>query len=194
MADFKSLSVFCGSKSGNNPAYAAEARRLGELMAERGVRLVYGGGRIGLMGVVADAVHEAGGEVVGVIPDFLMHLEVGNEKVGELSVTDSMHSRKSRMFELSDAAVVLPGGIGTLDETIEIMTWKQLRQHDRPIVLIDVDGYWKPFLDLLDAVIEGDFAHLKIRELISVVDSAEAVFQALADAPEPDQEVLTSHL
>ena len=193
MNDFNSLCVFCGSKVGANPAFEAEARRLGTLMAERGIRLVYGGGRVGLMGVVADAVYQAGGEVIGVIPEFLMHLEVGNEKVGELIVTDSMHTRKAKMFELSDAAIALPGGIGTLDETIEVMTWKQLRQHGKPIILIDVEGYWKPFLDLLDAVIDGDFAHPKIRELISTAPDADGVFEALANAPEPDQEVLTSH-
>jgi len=194
MADFNSLCVFCGSKAGDSPAHAATARRLGELMAARGTRLIYGGGRIGLMGIVAEAVHVNGGEVTGVIPEFLMHLEVGNEKVGDLIVTESMHTRKAKMFELSDAAVVLPGGLGTLDETIEMMTWKQLRQHDKPIVLISVDDYWQPFLALIDAVIEGGFAHPKVRDLISVVDTADDVFTALSNAPEPDQVVLTSHL
>ena len=194
MADFNSLCVFCGSKNGDNPAHEATARRLGELMAARGTRLVYGGGRIGLMGVVANTVFEAGGEVIGVIPDFLMKLEVGNDKVGELIITDSMHTRKAKMFELSDAAIVLPGGLGTLDEAIEMMTWKQLRQHNKPIILISVDGYWQPFLALIDAVIDGGFAHPKVRDLISVVDDVDNVFEALANAPEPDQEVLTSHL
>ncbi len=194
MAEFKALCVFCGSKVGENPAHEAEARRLGELMAAGGVRLVYGGGRIGLMGAVSDAVLAGGGDVVGVIPEFLMRLEVGNEQAGELIITDSMHTRKARMFELSDAAIVLPGGIGTMDEAIEMMTWKQLRQHDKPIVVINVDGYWDAFLGLLDAIIDGGFAHPKIRDLISVVDGADGVFDALANAPEPDQVVLTSHL
>ncbi|MDD9877159.1 MAG: TIGR00730 family Rossman fold protein, partial [Magnetovibrio sp.] len=105
MAEIKSLCVFCGSKVGDDPAHEKLARRLGEMMAERGVDLVYGGGRIGLMGVVADAVFQGGGKVTGVIPEFLMHLEVGNEKVGELIVTDSMHTRKAKMFEMSDALV-----------------------------------------------------------------------------------------
>ena len=126
MVEFKSLCVFCGSKSGANSAYEAESRRLGTLMAERGVRLVYGGGRIGLMGAIADAVVDGGGDVVGVIPEFLLRLEVGNDQAGELIVTDTMHTRKAKMFEISDAVVVLPGGIGTMDETIEVMTWKQL--------------------------------------------------------------------
>jgi len=194
MAEFKSLCVFCGSKTGDNPAYEREARRLGQLMADADVRLVYGGGRIGLMGAVADAVSDAGGDVVGIIPEFLMHLEVGNEDAGQLIVTQDMHTRKAKMFEMSDAAIVLPGGIGTMDETIEVMTWKQLRQHDKPIVVLNVDGYWDAFLALLDSIIDGGFAHPKIRDLISVVAGADGVFEALANAPEPDQEVLTSHL
>ena len=194
MAGFQSLSVFCGSKVGRNPNYEIEAQKLGSLMAERGVQLVYGGGRIGLMGVVASAVHEGGGEIVGFIPDFLRSLEIANEGIGELVVTDSMHIRKAKMFEISDAAVVLPGGIGTLDEVIEIMTWKQLRQHDKPIVLVNVDGYWDPFLGLINSVVDGGFAHPKINELISVVNSADEVFDALLNASKPDERVLTSHL
>ena len=194
MAVFQSLSVFCGSKVGYNPNYEIEAQKLGSLMAERGIQLVYGGGRIGLMGVVANAVHEGGGKVIGFIPDFLMSLEIANKGVGELVVTDSMHIRKAKMFEISDAAVVLPGGIGTLDEVIEIMTWKQLRQHDKPIVLVNVDGYWDPFIGLINLVVDGGFAHPKINELISVVNSADKVFDALLNASKPDERVLTSHL
>lgn len=194
MAEIASLCIFCGSKMGNNPAYDRAARALGKAMAERGVRLIYGGGRIGLMGAVAEAVAAGGGDVVGVIPEFLMRLEVGNDQAGDLIVTDTMHTRKAKMFELSDAVVVLPGGIGTMDETIEVMTWKQLRQHDKPIVILNVDGYWDAFLGLIDSIVEGDFAHPKIRELISVVPDADGVFEALANAPEPDQAVLTSHL
>ena len=194
MLVLRSVSVFCGSKVGSNPNYEIEARKLGSLMAERGVKLVYGGGRIGLMGALANAVHEGGGEIVGFIPDFLMSLEIANEGVGKLVVTDSMHVRKAKMFEISDAAVVLPGGIGTLEEAMEIMTWKQLRQHDKPIVLMNVEGYWDPFLSLINSVVDGGFAHPKIRELISVVNSADEVFDALVNAPEPDEQVLTSHL
>ena len=194
LAKFQSLCVFCGSKCGDNPAYEAEARWLGTLMAQRGVRLVYGGGRIGLMGIVADAVSAGGGDVVGVIPEFLLRLEVGNEQAGELIVTDTMHTRKGKMYEMSDAAVVLPGGLGTMDETIEVMTWKQLRQHDKPIIVMNVDGYWDPFISLVDSVVDGGFAHPKVRDLISVVAGADDVFNALAKAPMPDPEVLTSHL
>ena len=194
MSDFRSICVFCGSKVGVKPAFEREARRLGDLIALRGMRLVYGGGRIGLMGVIADAVVDRGGDVVGIIPEFLMRLEVGNEKVGELIVTDSMHSRKAKMFEMSDAVVILPGGIGTMDEAIEIMTWKQLQQHRKPIVIVNVDGYWDSFITLIDSVVIGGFAHPKIKDLISIVKTADEVFEAIIKAPMPSREVLTSHL
>ena len=194
MTKIKTLCVFCGSKIGTNPQYRAAAEQLGALMAERGIRLIYGGGNIGLMGVVANAVMEAGGEVVGVIPDFLMKFEVGKTNVNELIVVDSMHERKSRMFELSDGVVVLPGGLGTLDETFEVITWKQLCQHNKPIVVVSVDDYWAPLENLVQSLIGQDFAHPAIAELYTVVGSAEAVFPALDSAPEPNEEVLTSHL
>jgi uncharacterized protein (TIGR00730 family) len=194
MKDISSLCVFCGSKAGDDPAHAATAKQLGQTMAERDIRLVYGGGRIGLMGIVAQAVYEGGGLVTGVIPDFLMRLEVGNDAIGELIITESMHTRKAKMFELSDAAIILPGGLGTLDEAFEIITWKQLRQHDRPIVLVDVNGYWAPFTGLVESIIGGGFAHEKVMDLFTVVDGVEGIFPALANAPEPDQIVLTSHL
>ena len=194
MKEITSLCVFCGSKAGDNPAYAETAEALGRAMGERKIRLVYGGGRIGIMGIVAQAVYDAGGLITGVIPDFLMQLEVGNELGGDLVITESMHTRKARMFELSDAVIVLPGGLGTLDEAFEIITWKQLRQHDKPIVLVNVAGYWDPFVALVDSIIAGGFAHEKARELFTVVDSVDAVFPALENAPEPDQVVLTSHL
>lgn len=194
MKDISSLCIFCGSRAGTDPAHAETAKALGEAMAERGIRLVYGGGRIGMMGIVAQAVFDGGGQVSGVIPDFLMHLEVGNAQVGDLIITESMHTRKAKMFELSDAIVILPGGLGTLDEAFEVITWKQLRQHDRPVVLVNVNGYWDPFVGLVESVIDGGFAHEKVMDLFTVVDGVDAIFPALANAPEPDQAVLTSHL
>jgi hypothetical protein len=194
VTEVRSLCVFCGSREGIDPAYHAAALRLGQLMGERGVRLVYGGGSIGLMGVVADAVIAAGGEAVGVIPDFLIQYEVGQRRLQDLVVTDSMHDRKRRMFEMADAFVILPGGLGTLDETFEIVTWKQLRLHDSPIVVLDVNGYWSPLLDLLGAIIAAGFARPEITELITVVETPEQVLQALECAPPPQEEVLTSHL
>lgn len=194
MASIDSVCVFCGSKTGDNPAWKKAAERLGRLLAENGIRLVYGGGRIGLMGVLADAVNAHGGKVTGVIPDFLMKLEVGNAQVDELIVVDSMHERKRRMFELADGFVVLPGGLGTLDETFEIVTWKQLRQHSKPIVVVNTAGYWTPFAALVDTIIEGGFAHPRVADLFTVVDDADDVIAALREAPEVDEQVLTSHL
>ena len=194
MTEIRSLCVLCGSREGTEPAYRSAAIRLGQLMAGRGVRLVYGGGSIGLMGVIADAVIEAGGEVVGVIPDFLIRYEVGHGRLTDLVVTDSMHDRKRRMFEMADAFVVLPGGLGTLDETFEIVTWKQLRLHDSPIIVLNVDGYWSPLLALLHATIRGGFADPDTGELFTVVEAPEQVFQSLETAPMPKEEVLTSHL
>ena len=194
MKDISSLCVFCGSRSGNDPTHAQTAQELGKAIADRKIRLVYGGGRIGLLGIVADTVFEHGGQVTGVIPDFLMNLEVGNDQVGDLIITESMHTRKAKMFELSDAAVILPGGLGTLDEAFEIITWKQLLPHDKPIALVDVNNYWGPFIKLLNSIVEGGFAHEKVKELFTVVNGVNGIFSALENALEPDQAVLTSHL
>ena len=194
MTEISSLCVFCGSKTGTDPAHAAAARRLGELMAERGETLVYGGGRIGLMGIVADAILEGGGRAIGVIPEFLKDLEVGNDDVSEQIVTNSMHERKTRMFELSDGFVVLPGGLGTLDETLEIVTWKQLQLHSKPVVVLNSGGYWSALADLVQATIDGGFAHPAVEELFTLVDGADDVFEALDAQPEPKEVVLTSHL
>lgn len=194
MTEVRSLCVLCGSREGIDPVYRAAALRLGQLIGEHGVRLVYGGGSIGLMGVIADAVIAAGGDVVGVIPDFLIRYEVGHQRLTDLVVTDSMHDRKRRMFEMADAFVILPGGLGTLDETFEIITWKQLRLHDSPIVVLDVNGYWSPLLNLIEAIIATGFAHPEVAELITVVETPEQVLRALECAPPSREEVLTSHL
>lgn len=150
MTDIRSICVFCGSSSGNTPVFEEAARRLGHVIAGDGLRLVYGGGSIGLMGTVARAVLEAGGEVLGVIPQFLVDREVMLPEVTELIVTQDMHQRKRIMFEQSDAFVALPGGIGTLEEVVEQMTWFQLGQHAKPIVLADIEGFWAPLAHLLD--------------------------------------------
>lgn len=193
MPNVFSLCVLCGSRDGSDPAYREAAIRLGVEMARRRVRLVYGGGSIGLMGVIADAVLAEGGEVIGVIPDFLVRYEVGHRRLTELIITGSMHDRKRRMFEMADGFCVLPGGLGTLDETFEIITWKQIRLHGAPIVVLDVEGYWQPLRALVDAVIAGGFAHPSVAELFTFVARPEEVFDALAAAPEPKAEVLTSH-
>jgi uncharacterized protein (TIGR00730 family) len=189
-----SICVLCGSGEGAAPAYRAAAVALGREMAAREIRLIFGGGSIGLMGAVADAVIEAGGEAVGVIPEFLIRYEVGHDRLSHLVVTGSMHERKRRMFEMADGFVVLPGGLGTLDETFEIVTWKQLGLHAAPIVVLDVDGYWTPLRALIDAVIAARFAHPKVAELLTFVSSPEAVFPALEAAPRPARGVATGHL
>ncbi len=185
MAEIKSICVYCGSRNGVDPRHVEAARTLGTLMARAGIELVYGGGRIGLMGVVADAVLAGGGKVCGIIPHHLQTVEVGHQGLTELHVVESMHIRKQMMFERSDAFVVLPGGIGTLDETFEMITWRQLRLHDRPVVVVDVAGYWQPYAQMIDHIIGQGFAGAEIRRLYDVVDNAEAVLPLLARLPEP---------
>lgn len=148
--------IFCGSHAGANPAYAQAARETGRLLAQRGLVLVYGGGSIGLMGISADAVLAAGGQVTGVIPDFLDKKEVGHKLIQQQIIVGSMHERKQRMADLSDAFLALPGGMGTLDELCEIITWSQLGLHRKPIALLNVAGYFDFFLQFLDrGVAEG---------------------------------------
>lgn len=180
-----SICVYCGSSLGRSPRYREAAARLGALLAERGIRLVYGGGGIGLMGAMAQACIAAGGEVVGVMPRFLKRAEKGMPGLTRLEVVDSMHLRKERMYALSDGFVVLPGGFGTLDETLEILTWKQLHLHDKPVAVVDVDGYWRPLLGLAEHVISSGFAPAGTRLMFHVVPDAEAALDALAAAPEP---------
>jgi len=180
MAEIKTVAVFCGAQAGDDPAYRAAAVALGRGLAEAGIRLVFGGGRIGLMGAVADAALAAGGRVLGVIPEFLTRWEVAHEGVADMTVTDSMHSRKRRMFDLSDAFVTLPGGLGTLDETIEIITWRQLKLHDKPILLCDVKGSAAPLLAAIEAAIAHGFARSDVRHLYEVADGVPAVLRRLA--------------
>ena len=194
MTTISAVSVFCGSRVGGHPAYRAAAEEFGMLLAARGIRLVYGGGGIGLMGVLADAVLAGGGQVTGVIPEFLVEHEVEKRDVTDLIVVDSMHARKTRMFDLADGCVGLPGGLGTLDEAIEVITWKQLRLHDKPVVVVNTDGFWEPFMALVEAVVAGGFAHTAVRDLFTMVDRIDQVLPALEAAPEPNPEVLTSHL
>lgn len=194
MKQIRSLCVLCGSREGTDPVYRDAAIRLGRLIAEQNVRLVYGGGSIGLMGIIADAVLSAGGEVVGVIPDFLIRYEIGHHDLTDLVITGSMHDRKRRMFEMADAFVVLPGGLGTLDETFELITWRQLRLHDSPIIVLDVEGYWAPLLKLIDATIAAGFADPATTDLFMVARTPEEVLQTLAGVVPTKEEVLTSHL
>ena len=183
MPNIRSVAVFCGASAGDLPLFHAAATALGRGLAQAGLRLVYGGGEIGLMGAVADAALDAGGEVVGVIPEFLTRSEVAHQRVREMIVTDSMHTRKARMFELADAFVSFAGGLGTLDETFEILTWRQLGLHDKPILISDVAGCARPLLALIEATIAAGFARADIRGLYEVVDGVPALLARLADLP-----------
>lgn len=185
MASVKRLCVYCGASDQVDAAYRRAAVELGNLLARAGIELVYGGGRIGLMGLLADAVLQAGGRVTGIIPAHLHDREIGHHGVSELIVVGSMHERKQLMFELSDAFAVLPGGLGTLEEAFEIITWKQLRLHDKPIVIVDVAGFWLPLQELIDHIIDSGFAPPRSRRLFEIVDTVGALVAALVTAREP---------
>ncbi len=171
----RAVAVFCGSRAGHDPAGHAASVALGRGLAARGIGLIYGGGRVGLMGAVADAVLAAGGRVVGVIPDFLTRLEVAHPGLTELHITDSMHSRKRMMFELADAFITMPGGFGTLDETVEMATWRQLGLHDKPVLLCNEGGWADALLAALRATVAQGFASESAMGLIEVVPDVAAV-------------------
>ena len=158
MSKIKTICVYCGSGPGSNPRFIEAAIALGKILAENRIRLVYGGGSIGLMGALATSVLDHGGTVTGIIPDFLTSRENALTRVQELIVTPDMHERKRLMFERSDAFVALPGGVGTLEELVEQLTWKQLGRHTKPILLANVDGFWEPLLALL--------AHMRATQFI----------------------------
>ncbi len=177
--------VFCGSNPGTDPAYVAAAEATGRLLAERGLGLVYGGGSVGLMGRLAEAATAAGGEVVGVIPDFLDRIEIANRDITRLEVAGSMHERKARMAELADAFLALPGGIGTFEEVFETMTWTQLGVHDKPVGLVDVAGFWSPAAALLDRAVADGFLAPDVRAAIVVAPTAAEVLDAFASWQRP---------
>ena len=176
--------VFCGSSPGNDPAYLELAVALGEQLAGAGVGVVYGGGRVGLMGAIADAAMAAGGEVIGVIPRSLFAREVEHRDITELHEVPDMHARKALMYDRADAFAVLPGGLGTLEELFEAATWNQLGLHGRlkPIVLVDDDGYWDPIVEMLDRSVERGFVKPKWRATLTRADSAGAAVTALLGA------------
>ncbi len=183
MKNISTVCVYLGSSGRCDESHKEAARAFGRLMAQAGLTLVYGGGRVGLMGILADSVMESGGKVIGIIPKYISRREVLHEHLTELHVVDSMHVRKQMMVDKSDAFVVLPGGIGTLDELCEVMTWRQLGMHDKPIVIANLQGYWTPFIKMIDAVIAGQFMREEDRHLIATVDRVEDVIGALTKAP-----------
>jgi uncharacterized protein (TIGR00730 family) len=181
MPKIESVAVFCGAQMGVRPEFRQAAEALGHGLAASGLRLIYGGGRVGLMGAVADGVLAAGGEVLGVIPEFLCRREVAHEGVANLEITDSMHSRKRRMFDVADVFVTMPGGLGTLDETIEILTWRQLGLHNKPILLCDIAGSIAPVIAAIEACISWGFAGPEVRALYEVIDGVPALLTRLAN-------------
>jgi uncharacterized protein (TIGR00730 family) len=183
------LCVYCGSSGAVDRQFREAAGQLGACLAAAGIGLVYGGGRVGLMGLLADAVLAGGGEVTGIIPARLRDAELAHLGATELVVVESMHDRKRVMAERADAFAILPGGVGTLDEIFEILSWKQLGLHDKPIFLVDIAGYWRPLRALLDHIVEYGFARRETRDLLRVVPSVAALIAALATEPGPSQQV-----
>lgn len=177
-----SVCVYCGSRFGDSPLFEAAARELGTLIATGGGQLVYGGGRVGLMGTVADAALAAGGRVVGVIPDALVQREVGHAGLTELHVVQTMHERKQRMAERADAFVALPGGIGTLEELYEMWSWQQLGYHDKPVALLNVDGYYDALLDFMAAAHRRGFVSNAQHAALIVAHDPRTLLERLAAA------------
>ncbi len=194
MPAIKAVTVFGGAAPGHDPVCRETATALGRGLAEAGIAVIYGGGGIGMMGAVADGALAAGGQVIGIIPDFLARREMAQTNVSELIVTDSMHSRKRRMFEMSDAFVTLPGGLGTLDETFEIITWRQLDLHEKPVIICDVGGWAQPLLALIESLIEQGFVPPYARRFFEVLTSAEAVVARLTELPVVEEATAVSRL
>jgi uncharacterized protein (TIGR00730 family) len=175
----KRLCVFCGSRTGTDPVFAEQTRRLGEAMVRRGLGLVFGAGHVGLMGVLADAVRAMGGETIGVIPRSLVERELAHQQLSELHTVESMHDRKALMAELSDGFIALPGGYGTLDEFFEILTWAQLKFHCKPIGLLNIAGFFDPLLAWIDGAIAADFVKAKNRDLMIVESDVERMLDRM---------------
>ena len=176
-----SICVYCGSRTGIDPAFENAAREVGTLIGKRGWELVYGGGRAGLMGVVADAALRAGGTVIGVIPQSLIDREMGHPGLTELHIVQTMHERKRMMAERADAFVALPGGLGTFEELFEVWTWRQLGYHDKPIGILNVNGYYATLLQFLDQTVEQGFVATVQRDLIQVETSVEPLLERLSE-------------
>lgn len=177
-----SLCVYCGSRFGTDPAIRETATKLGNLIAGNGITLVYGGGGVGLMGLVANAALGGGGKVVGIIPSFLLRREAGHPALTETVVVETMHERKLQMFERSDAFIILPGGIGTLEEFFEVLSWRTLGLHTKPIVIIDQGGYWQPLAALLKSIVDGGFAdpgHLQHVVFVKRLDQLLSALEAM---------------
>lgn len=178
-----SICVYCGARFGNDPATRVLAQRLGELLAAKGITLVYGGGGVGLMGVLANSALKAGGRAIGIIPTFLLKREAGHPALTETVVVETMHERKMQMFERSEAFVILPGGIGTLEEFFEVLSWRTLGLHVKPIAILNLGGYWDPLQTLLRGVVDSGFAAPTHLDHVVFVDTLEELLPALAAIP-----------
>ena len=185
MQNLKSICVYCGSGTGNNPIYTSIALELSDYLVDNHMRLVNGGGSIGLMGVMADRVLERGGECVGIIPIGLKEKEVAHLGMTELIVTPDMHTRKMKMVNLSDAFIALPGGFGTLDELFETLTWAQLNLHHKPIGLLNVEGYFDPLIEMADRMVKEGFLRADARTLLRTAESIDDLFKALNNLVPP---------
>ncbi len=181
----KNICVYCGSSPGKSEAYCDAARSLGKLLAAREIGLIYGAASVGVMGALADATLAAGGEVVGVIPEALMSFEISHDNLTELVVVDSMHTRKATMAERADAFIALPGGLGTLEELFEMLTWSQLRFHAKPVGLLNVDGFYDSLLAFLDQTVAHEFVRQEHRDNLIVSDDPEALLAALSNWQPP---------
>ncbi|MBU0800017.1 MAG: TIGR00730 family Rossman fold protein [Alphaproteobacteria bacterium] len=185
----KTVCVYCGSANAVKELYRDAAREAGTLLGQRGLDVVYGGGHVGLMGIVADAALAAGAQVTGIIPQHIQAREVAHTTLTELAVVDTMHERKTMMVDKSDAFLILPGGFGTMDEFFEILTWRQLKLHSKPVVIANIGGYWNPLIALMDHQIAEGFARASDRAFIVVVDTipeaVDALFAAPAEADDP---------
>lgn len=186
----KSLCVFCGSSAGRDQAYVETARQLGRLLAERGITLVYGGGAIGLMGACAEACLAAGGKVVGIIPEHLMRMEVGSLDLTELHVVKTMHERKAMMAELSDGFIVLPGGVGTMEEFFEVWTWGQLGIHRKPFGVLNVKGYYDALFSFIATMVEQGFLKVQQAAMTQLSEDPEQLLEALAAYQAPTNPAL----
>lgn len=182
----KSICVFCGSNTGFSPKYVEVAQQLGYLFVERDIRLIYGGGNVGLMGAMADAMLEKGGKVTGVIPHFLMEKEVGHTGLDEQILVDTMHIRKQKMADMSEGFIAMPGGFGTMDELNEILTWSQLGLHSHPIGVLNVNGYYDHLLGMFDKMVTEGFLRQENRNIVLDADSSEDLLEQMANYQAPD--------
>ncbi|MGV8948234.1 MAG: TIGR00730 family Rossman fold protein [Candidatus Paracaedibacter sp.] len=194
MQEIKSVCVYCGSSSRSELIYQKAAFELGKSLADAGIQLVYGGGQLGLMGLVADGVMNHGGRAIGFITKNLEHVEGGHTNLSELHVVETMHTRKLKMSENADAFVILPGGFGTLDELFEILTWRQLEMHDKPLIIANINGYWDPLKALVHSVVEHHFARPADEKLLIFVATIEEIIPLLRQLPEPLVDITSKYV